>query len=329
MTDASDGLTMVDAINRALHEAMAEDDSTAVMGQDVGVNGGVFRVTEGLIDDYGAARVIDTPLAESGIVGLAIGMAMNGARPIAEMQFSGFSYYALAQIENHAARIRWRTRGAHTVPLVIRMPYGAGVRALEHHSESREVFYGHMPGLKTVIPATPARAHALLHVAIRDPDPVIFMEPKAVYRQMREPIADDAEPAQIGTSRVVRRGKDLTLVSYGAMLHRALEAAETLAAEDIDIEVIDIETIAPLDVETIAKSVGQTGRLLIVNEAPPSYGAAGEIAMRVIEQEFYALRVPIRRVCGWDVHVPFFAREQTYLPSVDRIRGAARGMMTD
>ena len=327
MNDDDKGLTMVEAINRALHEAMNSDDDVLVMGQDVGVDGGVFRVTDGLIDAFGADRAIDSPLAESGIAGVSIGMAMNGKRPVAEMQFSGFSYHAMAQIENHASRIRWRTRGAHSVPMVVRMPFGAGVRALEHHSESREVFYGHMPGLKTMIPATPRRARALLHAAIRDPDPVIFMEPKAVYRQIRESVPDDEEVAEIGAARTVRQGKALTLVSYGAMLHRALEAAEALAEDGIEVEVIDIETIAPLDADTIATSVARTGRLLIVNEAPPSYGAAGEIAMRVIEEQFYSLQVPIRRVCGWDVHVPFFAREQAYLPSPGRIERAAREMV--
>ncbi|KZY30001.1 2-oxoisovalerate dehydrogenase [Roseovarius sp. HI0049] len=303
---------------------MEHDEAVMTIGQDVGVDGGVFRVTEGLIETFGAERVIDSPLAESGIAGVSVGMAMNGLKPVAEMQFSGFSYYAMAQIENHASRIRWRTRGVHSVPMVIRMPFGAGVRALEHHSESREVFYGHMPGLKTVIPATPRRARALLHAAIRDADPVVFMEPKAVYRKMRETLPDDAEIAEIGKARVARKGETLTLVSYGAMLHRALEASEILTKDGIEVEVIDVETISPLDAEGIAASVARTGRLLIVNEAPPSYGAAGEIAMRVIEEEFYSLRVPIRRVCGWDVHVPFFAREQVYLPSVTLIAEAAR-----
>ncbi|SDD46263.1 alpha-ketoacid dehydrogenase subunit beta [Ruegeria marina] len=320
--------TMVDAINRALHEAMDSDETIVVIGEDVGTNGGVFRVTAGLKEQFGKDRVIDAPLAESGIIGFSIGMAMNGLKPVAEMQFSGFSYYALAQIENHAARMRWRTRGAHSVPMVIRMPYGAGVRALEHHSESREAFFAHIPGLKIVIPATPARAYALTHAAIRDPDPVIVMEPKAVYRTIREDI-DGIEPAEIGVSRTVREGGDLTIVSYGAMLHRALEAAESLAADGIDTDVIDVETISPLDAAPIAASVEKTGRLLIVNEAPPSFGPAGEIAMRVMEESFYSLHCPIRRICGWDIHVPFFAREQAYLPSVDRIVRAARDMITD
>lgn len=329
MTEDARPPTMIDAINRALHEAMDTDEAVAVIGEDVGVNGGVFRATEGLLERFGDGRVIDSPLAESGIVGFSVGLAMNGLKPVAEMQFSGFSYYALAQIENHATRMRWRTRGAQSVPLVIRMPYGAGVRALEHHSESREVFFAHMPGLKTVIPATPARAHALLRAAIQDPDPVVVMEPKAVYRAIREDIEDADGPAEIGRARVVRTGDALTVVSYGAMLHRALEAAEALQADGIDAEVIDVETIAPLDADRIAASVEKTGHLLIVNEAPPSFGPAGEIAMRVMEEAFYSLRRPIRRVCGWDVHVPFFAREQAYLPSAERIANTARDMITD
>jgi len=321
-------LTMVEAINLALHEAMERDDAVTVLGEDVGVSGGVFRATDGLHDAFGAKRAMDTPLAESAIAGMSVGMALNGLRPVAEMQFSGFSYYALAQIENHAARLRWRTRGGLGVPMVVRMPYGAGVRALEHHSESREAFYAHMPGLKTVIPATPRRARALLHAAIRDPDPVIFMEPKASYRRFRETVPEDDAPVELGHARIAREGGDLTVVAWGAMLPRVLEAAEALAGEGTEAEVIDPETIAPLDAETIAASVGRTGRLLIVTEAPPSYGPAAEIAMRMIEEDFYALRVPIRRVCGWDVHVPYFAREQAYLPTAARIEAAARNLLS-
>ena len=323
-----DELTMVEAINLALREAMAQDDDVVVIGEDVGVDGGVFRVTDGLIDEFGDERVIDAVLAESVIIGASVGMAINGLKPVAEMQFSGFSYHAFAQIENHVARMRWRTRGAHTVPMVIRMPYGAGVRALEHHSESREVFYAHMPGLKTVIPASPARARTLLRAAIDDPDPVIFMEPKAAYRAFREEVPGDPENAEIGRARIVREGSDLTIISYGAMLHRAMEAAETLSGDDnLEAEVIDLETLNPIDGETIASSVRRTGRAVIVNEAPLSYGPAGEIAMRIIEGAFFSLTAPIRRVTGWDVHVPFFAREQIYLPDASRIAREARDLM--
>lgn len=328
MAEKNHELTMVEAINRALHEAMAADDSIVTIGEDVGVDGGVFRVTDGLVDAYGSDRVIDAVLAESVIIGASVGMAVNGLRPIAEMQFSGFSYHAFAQIENHVSRMRWRSRGGLTIPMVIRMPFGAGVRALEHHSESREVFYAHMPGLKTVIPSGPRRARALLRAAIEDPDPVVFMEPKAVYRSFREPVPDMADTAEIGRARVARQGDALTMVSYGAMLHRALEAAGTLADEHgIAAEVIDLETLSPLDGETLADSVRKTGRVLIVTEAPPSYGPAGEIAMQVIEGAFFSLTAPIRRVSGWDVHVPYFAREQAYLPGPERIVAEARELI--
>jgi pyruvate dehydrogenase E1 component beta subunit len=269
-------------------------------------------------------------VAESGIIGVSLGMAMNGLRPIAEMQFSGFSYMGLAQVENHVSRIRWRTRGRFSAPMVIRMPYGAGVHALEHHSESREVFYAHMPGLKTVIPATPARARALLHAAVQDPDPVVFMEPKAVYRAGREEVPETAEPAELGRARTAREGDAATIVSWGAMLSRALEAAETAAEEDgVEAEVLDLETIAPIDAEAIAASVSRTGRLLVVDEAPRSYGPAGEIVMRAAEGDFYALRAAPRRVTGWDVHVPYFAREQAYLPDAGRITRALRAVVSE
>jgi len=330
MADASDdkGRTMVEAINLALHEAMAEDQTVLTLGEDVGVDGGVFRVTDGLIDQFGEDRVIDTPLAEAGIIGIAVGMALNGLKPIPEMQFSGFSYHGFAQIENHVSRYRWRTRGAHGMPMVIRMPYGAGVRALEHHSESREVFYAHMPGLKTVIPATPRRARALLRAAIDDPDPVVFMEPKAAYRSHREDVPEDPDDAEIGAARLVREGDALTVVAWGAMLHRALEAADRLADEDgAKAEILDLETIAPIDHDAIVRSVAKTGRLLIVCEAPLSYSPAGEIAMRAIEGAFYSLVAPVRRIAGWDVHVPFFAREQLYLPGTDRIFDGMRELL--
>lgn len=328
MADRNDGMNMVEAINLALHEAMEADEGVVTLGEDVGVDGGVFRVTDGLIERFGEERVIDAVLAESVIVGSAFGMALNGVRPVVELQFSGFSYQGLAQIENHVARVNWRTRGAHHAPMVIRMPYGAGVRALEHHSESREVFYAHMPGLKTVIPATPGRARALLRAAIDDPDPVVFMEPKAIYRAFREEVPDNPGDAEIGRARVVRKGDALTVISYGAMLHRALEAAETLTEEDgVEAEVIDLETLSPIDAETIANSVKTTGKVLIVNEAPLSYGPAGEIAMRVIEGAFFSLTAPIRRVTGPDIHVPYFAREQIYLPGAERIVGEARDLL--
>lgn len=318
-------LTMIEAIRLALRQEMHNDDSVIVLGEDVGVDGGVFRVTEGLIDEFGAERVIDTPLAESMIAGCSVGMALYGLRPVCEMQFSGFSYLGFHQIESHASRFRRRSQGRFHVPMVVRMPYGAGVRALEHHSESREIYYAHTPGLKTVIPSGPRKARALLVSAIRDPDPVIFFEPKAVYRAFREEVPDEEEVFPIGESEIVREGDALTMISYGAMLHRTLEAAELLDQEDgVSAEVIDLLTIAPLDDGKFCESARKTGRVVIVNEAPRSFGTAAEIMARLIEKSFYYLEAPIERVTGFDTHVPYFAREQSYLPSRDRIVGAAR-----
>ena len=318
-------LTMVEAINLALKQEMDNDDRVLVLGEDVGVDGGVFRVTEGLIDEFGEERSMDTPVAEAGIVGMSIGMAIYGLRPVCEMQFSGFSYFAFHQIESHAARMRWRSRGRHTIPMVVRMPYGGGVHALEHHSESREVIYAHTPGLKMVIPSGPRNARALLVSAIRDPDPVIFFESKLRYRSLREEVPEDEETLPIGESRVVREGSDLTMISYGAMLHRTLEAAEKLSEDDgVEPEVIDLLTISPLDDRKFTESVRETGRVVVVHEAPRSFGPAGEIIARINERSFYYLEAPVERVTGFDVHVPYFAREQAYLPDVDRIVHGAR-----
>lgn len=314
---------MIEALNLALHQAMGADDTVLVLGEDVGIDGGVFRVTEGLTAEFGDRRVIDTPLAESAIVGTSIGMAVHGLRPVCELQFSGFSYFAMHQIESHAARMRWRSRGRFTVPMVIRMPYGAGVRALEHHSESKEAWFAHTPGLKTVIPSGPRTARALLANAIRDPDPVIFMEPKQIYRSRREEVPDEEETILIGESRIVREGDDITLIAYGAMLQPTLDAAEQLADEGVETEVIDVLTISPLDESTFTESARKTGRVVIVHEAHRSFGPAGEIAFRLIEQSFWWLQAPIRRVTGYDVIVPMFAREQDYLPDPERIIRAA------
>jgi pyruvate dehydrogenase E1 component beta subunit len=318
-------LTMVKALNLALHQEMERDDDVLVLGEDVGVDGGVFRVTEGLRDKYGAERVMDTPLAESSIIGTAVGMAVYGLKPVCEIQFSGFSYLAFQQLESHAARMRWRSRGAYHVPLVLRTPYGAGVRALEHHSESREAYYAHTPGLKMVIPSGPRSARALLLSAIRDPDPVVFYEPKAIYRAFREEVPEEEETLPLGKAEVVREGSDLTLISYGAMLRPTLEAADVLQQEDgVQSEVIDLRTIAPLDYETFAASARKTGRVVIVNEAPRSFGPAAEITARLVEKAFWHLEAPVRRVTGYDVIVPFFAYEKTYLPDTGRIVHAAR-----
>ena len=321
-------MTMIDAINLALSQEMEHDDSVIVLGEDVGVDEGVFRVTKGLLDRFGEQRVMDTPLAESGIVGFSIGMALYGLRPVCEMQFSGFSYLAFHQLESHAARLRWRSRGRYTVPLVVRMPYGGGVRALEHHSESREAYYGHTPGLKMVIPSSPRSARALLVSAIRDPDPVIFFESKLLYRAFREDVPAEDEPLPIGKSRIVREGDDLTLISYGAMLRRTLEAAERLAEEDgVEAEVIDLLTISPLDEEPCIASARKTGRVVIVHEACRSFGPGAEIIARLVEKAFFYLEAPIQRVTGFDVIFPYFAREQAYLPDVARILHGARAVL--
>lgn len=316
---------MAEAINLALSEEMANDENIVLLGEDVGVDGGVFRITDGLLDAYGERRVIDTPVAETGIAGLCIGMAAGGLHPVAEMQFSGFSYEGLHQIEMHAARYRWRSRGGIPMPITVRMPYGAGVHALEHHSESKEVLYAHIPGLKVVMPSAPRNARALLLAAIRDPDPVVFMEPKAIYRAFREDVPDDEETLPLGEAQTVRQGDDLTLIAHGAMTHRALEAAQRLADEDgVEADIIDLLSISPLDHARCAESARRTGRVVVVHEAHRSYGPGGEVLARLMEEAFWYLEVPIRRVTGFDVHVPYFAREQVYLPDVERILEAAR-----
>lgn len=318
-------MTMVQAINHALKEEMARDDAVIILGEDVAVNGGVFRVTEGLLDQYGDQRVIDTPLAESSIVGVAIGMALYGLHPVAEIQFSGFSYLAFHQFESHAARLRWRSQGHYHVPLVLRTPYSGGVRALEHHSESREAYYAHTPGLKMVIPSGPRTARALLLSAIRDPDPVIFYEAKSIYRAFREEVPEDEETLPIGQARVVREGGDLTLITYGAMLRPALEAAEELQEVDgVECDVIDLLTISPLDHATFVKSVRKTGCAVVVHEAPRSFGPGAEIVSRLVEKAFWYLEAPIRRVTGFDIVIPLLAYEKAYLPSKERILRTAR-----
>ena len=316
---------MVQALNYALDEEMARDDSVVLLGEDIGLDGGVFRVTDGLIEKYGEERVIDTPLAESMIVGTAVGMAAYGLRPVCEIQFSGFAYLSFQQLESQAARLRWRSQGAFHVPLVMRAPYAGGVRALEHHSESREAYWAHTPGLKTVIPSGPRTARALLLSAIRDPDPVVFYEPKSIYRAFREEVPEEEETIPIGKARIVREGKDITLISYGAMMRPTIEAAEVLSKEDgVEAEVIDLLTISPLDSETFTASVQKTGRAVIVHEAPRSFGPGAEIVSRMVEKSFWYLEAPIQRVAGWDVIIPLFAYEQIYLPSVDRVVRAAR-----
>jgi pyruvate dehydrogenase E1 component beta subunit len=318
-------LTMVQAINLALMQEMERDDDVLVLGEDIGVDGGVFRVTDGLLAKFGEQRVIDTPLAEGAIVGMAIGMAIYGLKPVPEIQFSGFSFQAFHQIENHAARYRARTRGRYHIQMVVRMPYGGGVRALEHHSESEEAYYAHTPGLKIVIPSSPRSARALLVSAIRDPDTVIFFEPKALYHAVKEevPVAEEAWP--IGKARVAREGKDLTLIAYGAMLHRCLEVAERVHAEDgAEVEVVDLLSISPMDTETIAASARKTGRVVVAHEAQRSFGVGAEVVARVVETAFLQLEAPVRRVTAFDIVYPGFARERGWLPGPDRVLRAVR-----
>lgn len=321
-------MTMVEALNLALRQEMTRDDGVIVLGEDVGVDGGVFRVTDGLIGTFGENRVLDTPLAESGIVGMSIGMALYGLRPVCEIQFSGFSYENFHQIESHAARLRWRSRGRFTVPMVLRTPYGGGVRALEHHSESREAFWAHMPGLKMVIPSGPRNARALLTSAIRDPDPVIFYEAKALYRAFREEVPEEEETLPIGRSQIVREGRHLTLIAYGAMLRPTVAAAERLAEEDgLEAEIIDLLTISPLDDSLFVASAKKTGHALLVHEAPRSFGPGAEIVARLVEKAFFYLEKPVARVTGFDVVIPFFSRENSYLPGVERIVRQARALL--
>lgn len=319
---------MVQAINMALQQEMANDERVIVLGEDVGVDGGVFRVTEGLIEEFGAQRVIDTPLAESGIVGMSVGMAVYGLRPVAEMQFSGFSYLAFHQLESHAARMRWRSRGGFSCPLVLRAPYSGGVRALEHHSESREAYYAHTPGLKMVIPSTPRNARALMVSAIRDQDPVIFFEPKVSYRAFREEVPEEEETLPIGKAEIVQEGSDLTMISYGSMMRPTLKAAEMLQEQDgVKAEVIDLLTVSPLDYETFTRSAEKTGRIVVVHEAPRSFGPAAEIIARLNEKSFWYLEAPIKRVTGYDIIMPLFAYENDYIPDAERIFRGAREVL--
>ena len=307
-------LNMVKALNLALLQEMERDEDVLVIGEDVGVDGGVFRVTDDLQRKFGSQRVIDSPLAEAAIIGTAVGMALYGLKPVCEIQFSGFAFQCFHQIENHCARYRARSQGRFHVPMVIRMPYGGGVRALEHHSESEEQFYAHIPGLKMVIPSGPRNARALLAAAIRDPDPVIFFEAKALYHAAKEEVPEESETLPLGRAQVVREGKALTLIAYGAMVRVALEAAEVLQAEDgVETTVIDLLTIAPLDRDTLVSSVKQTGRAVVVHEAPRSFGPGAEIAASIMDGAFLSLEAPVRRVTAYDV--PFVgspARRRTF-----------------
>jgi 2-oxoisovalerate dehydrogenase E1 component beta subunit len=295
-----------------------------VLGEDVGINGGVFRATEGLFGLYGEGRVLDTPLAEAGITGVAIGLAAQGFRPVLEIQFTGFAYVCIDQLLNHASRLRRRTRGRLTCPMVLRSPAGGGIHAVEHHSESPEAMFAHIPGLKVVIPSSPDRAYGLLLSAIRDPDPVVFLEPTRLYRSAKDEIADDGVGIPLDRCFVLRPGSDVTLVAWGAMVRDTLDAAERLAADNIDAEVIDVATLKPLDTATIIDSVKRTGRLVVAHEAPLTCGFGAEIAARVACHAMTSLLAPIERVAGYDTMMPYARLEHLYMPGVQRIEEAVR-----
>lgn len=312
-------VTLVEAVNMALAQEMERNENVVVLGEDVGVNGGVFRATVGLSERFGEERVIDTPLAETLIGGIAIGMAAQGLIPVAEIQFMGFIYPTLDQMVNHASRLRNRTRGRLSCPMVLRAPFGGGIHAPEHHSESNEAMFAHVPGLRVVIPSSPARAYGLLLAAMRDPDPVVFLEPKRIYRLIKQEILDNGEALPLDVCFVLRPGSDVTLVTWGAMTHEALKAAEALSEKGISAEVIDVATLKPLDRNTILDSVQRTGRCVIIHEAALSGGWGAEIAAHLSEHALLDLLAPVQRVTGYDTVMPLPKLEHCYMPSVDRI----------
>jgi 2-oxoisovalerate dehydrogenase E1 component beta subunit len=320
---------MIEAIALAHGWEMQHDATVVVLGQDVGVNGGVFRATAGLQERFGKDRVQDTPLAEATIAGMSVGMAAHGLKPVAEIQFMGFLYPALDQIVNHMSRLRNRTRGRLTCPVVMRMPHGGGIRAPEHHSESTETLLCHIPGIRVVCPSSPARAYGLLLAAIRDPDPVMFLEPVRLYRAMRQEVSDDGKALPLDVCFTLREGSDVTLVTWGAMTLEVLRAAVDLEAQDISAEVIDLATLSPIDIDTILESVAKTGRLVIVHEAARNLGVGAEIAALVAERGLYDLLAPIQRVTGYDTVMPLFRLEQDYIPSTQRIIDAVRLTFAD
>lgn len=316
--------SMVDALNDGLHVELHRDPTVMLLGEDIGVLGGVFRVTAGLVREFGSARCVDTPLSEAGILGVAIGLTMAGWRPICEMQYESFSYPALDQVICHASRYYWRSGGQMPVPLVIRMPCGGGVRAPELHQDSPEAYYGHTPGMKVVVPSTPADAKGLLAAAIREPDPVVVLEPKALYRSGRGKVPAGEHVVPIGSAAVRRTGTDVSILTYGAMTRVALAAAEVLGAEGIAAEIVDLRSLKPLDEETILGSVRRTGRAVVVHEAPSFAGLGAEVAALLAERALLDLHAPVARVTGYDVPYPYWSLEDLYLPSVDRIAAAAR-----
>jgi pyruvate dehydrogenase E1 component beta subunit len=324
---SSNAITLIEAITQALAYEIQHDPSVLVLGEDVGVNGGVFRATAGLQQRFGADKVLDTPLDETTIAGLTVGLATQGMKPVAEVQFDGFVYPMLDHLICHAARFRNRTRGRLHCPMVLRVPWGGGIRAPEHHSEANEAMFTNVPGLRVVMPSSPQRAYGLLLASIRDPDPVIYLEPKRIYRQYKEDVPDDGEALPLDVCFVLRDGSDITLVSWGAQVKETLEAAEALAREGISAEVIDVATLKPLDFDTIAESVAKTGRCVIAHEAAKTAGFGAEIAARLAEQSMFDLKAPVERVTGYDTHIPLFRLEMKFLPSVDKILAAARRAM--
>jgi 2-oxoisovalerate dehydrogenase E1 component beta subunit len=321
-------ITLLEAVTQALAYELNQDDNVVVFGEDVGKNGGVFRATAGLQERFGEKRVFDSPLAESMIAGLAIGMSTQGLKPVAEFQFMGFIYPALNQIISHAARMRNRTRGRLHCPLVFRAPFGGGIHAPEHHSESTEALFAHIPGLQVVIPSSPKRAYGLLLAAMRNPDPVVFLEPKRIYRLVKQPVPDNGEALPLGRCFTLKSGDDVTLISWGASIHETMQTARALEEEEgISCEVIDVASIKPLDMETILTSVEKTGRAVIIHEAAKTGGVGAEISAQIMENSMDALLAPVERVTGYDVTMPYFQLEKHYLPSVARIKQSVLGLM--
>jgi pyruvate dehydrogenase E1 component beta subunit len=315
---------MVEAVRLAIGRALADDDRVLLFGEDVGTSGGVFRASEGLQERFGPERVRDTPLSEALLVGLAVGLGAQQMRPIVEIQFAGFAYTAIDQLANHAARMRNRTRGRLSCPMVLRVPYGGGIGAPEHHSESPEALFAHLPGLRVVVPSSPARAYGMLLAAIADPDPVVFMEPKRLYRALHEEVADDGQELPLDRSVTLREGRDVTLVSWGAMLVETLAVADRLKVENVSAEVIDVATLKPLDMPTLLASVERTGRCVVVQEAPRAAGVGAEISASIAEAGLTSLLAPIERVTGWDTIMPYPRLESHYMPCVERILEATR-----
>lgn len=320
-------ITLVEAVTQALAYALKHDPEVVVFGQDIGANGGVFRATDGLQNRFGADRVLDTPLAENMIAGIAVGMATQGMKPVAEFQFMGFIYPGLDHILSHAARMRNRTRGRLSCPVVYRAPYGGGIHAPEHHSESTEAMFAHIPGLRVVVPSSPARAYGLLLAAIRDPDPVLFLEPKRIYRAARQPVPDDGEALPLDRAFVLREGSDLTMIAWGASIRETLAAADQLAAQGIEAEVIDPATLKPLDIHSIIDSLEKTRRCVVIHEAARFAGLGAEIAAQIQEYAFDLLDAPVHRVTGYDTVMPYYQLEKAYLPGVERILAGARATL--